>query len=293
MARIRSIKPEFWTSEQVMDCKPVTRLLFIGLWNFADDEGRLPFSPRTIKAQVLPGDDVSPDDVRDMVLELSRIKLVMLYAVEGRDYLQITGWSHQKIDKPQKPKYPAPFADESGPIEDNSPNPPRTLAPDRIGEDRKGEEKNNRTVAKATRPDDQFEEFWKTFPKREGSNPKNPSRKLFQRAVKSGHDPTKIIGGARRYSEECLSLKTEKRMVAQAMTWLRQSRWEDYQTPSEGLPAGFTLTKDTPAQWDAWRSARIEAGQDVSFMDAQRERGGTYTVASEWPSDLSKQEDAA
>ena len=42
MARIRTIKPEFWASEQVMDCKPVTRLLFIGLWNFVDDFGRAP-----------------------------------------------------------------------------------------------------------------------------------------------------------------------------------------------------------------------------------------------------------
>lgn len=34
MARIRTIKPEFWTSEQVMGCAPLARLLFIGLWNF-------------------------------------------------------------------------------------------------------------------------------------------------------------------------------------------------------------------------------------------------------------------
>ena len=39
MARIRTIKPEFWTSEQVVDCSPTARLLFIGLWNFCDDGG--------------------------------------------------------------------------------------------------------------------------------------------------------------------------------------------------------------------------------------------------------------
>ena len=39
MARIRSIKPEFWTAEQVMECSPMARLLFIGMWNFCDDGG--------------------------------------------------------------------------------------------------------------------------------------------------------------------------------------------------------------------------------------------------------------
>ena len=38
--RIRSIKPEFWTSEDVTDLTYFERLLFIGLWSYADDHGR-------------------------------------------------------------------------------------------------------------------------------------------------------------------------------------------------------------------------------------------------------------
>jgi len=37
--RIRSIKPEFWKSETVAALSPLARLLFIGLWNYADREG--------------------------------------------------------------------------------------------------------------------------------------------------------------------------------------------------------------------------------------------------------------
>ena len=29
MARIRSVKPEYWTSEQVMECSPTARLLLL------------------------------------------------------------------------------------------------------------------------------------------------------------------------------------------------------------------------------------------------------------------------
>lgn len=64
MARIRTIKPEFWSSEQVMESRPLARLLFIGLWNFCDDGGNHPLSPRTIKALVFPGDDITTEAVR-------------------------------------------------------------------------------------------------------------------------------------------------------------------------------------------------------------------------------------
>src|SRR5690348_11915202 len=111
MARIRSIKPEFWTSEQVMSCKALTRLLFIGMWNFADDYGRMPYAPATIKAQILPNDPIEIQTIKDMLAELSSIGLILLYAANGREYIEITGWSHQKIDKPHKPKYPGPVAD--------------------------------------------------------------------------------------------------------------------------------------------------------------------------------------
>jgi hypothetical protein len=143
MARIRSIKPEFWTSEQVMECSPNTRLLFIGLWNFCDDAGRHPASAKQIKALIFPADDFSSDDVRRMLDELSSHDLISLYVVADKEYFQITGWHHQKIDKPQSPKYP-------GPDDDNSPNGRRTVATDRIGEDRKGKDITETKVSDAS-----------------------------------------------------------------------------------------------------------------------------------------------
>ncbi|KKK60207.1 hypothetical protein LCGC14_3026700, partial [marine sediment metagenome] len=42
MARIRTVKPDFWTSEDVAAVSRNARLLFIGLLNFADDVGNGP-----------------------------------------------------------------------------------------------------------------------------------------------------------------------------------------------------------------------------------------------------------
>ncbi len=112
MARIRSIKPEFWTSEQVMECSPNARLAFIGMWNFCDDAGRMPASPKQIKALVFPSDDFTSENVRRMLDELERNGLIARYIVDDKEFLAVTGWHHQKIDRPQKPKTPEPPDDK-------------------------------------------------------------------------------------------------------------------------------------------------------------------------------------
>ena len=140
MARIRSIKPEFWSSEQVMSCSPLARLLFIGIWNFCDDGGNHPLSPRTIKALVFPGDDITVDSVDGLLGELKSSKLIAIYSVDGKTYLHVRGWRHQKIDK-RTFKYPAFIVgpDDSSPsgsriLDEESSNGSRALPPGRDGE---------------------------------------------------------------------------------------------------------------------------------------------------------------
>jgi hypothetical protein len=100
MARIRTVKPEFWSDEQVMECSPLARLMFIGIWNFCDDGGNHPLSEKTIKALVFPGDDINSTTIRRMLVELSSNALVRFYESGGKAYLNVKGWRHQKIDKP-------------------------------------------------------------------------------------------------------------------------------------------------------------------------------------------------
>lgn len=56
--RIRSIKPEIHTDEELWDAEQETRLplfrAFVGLWNYADREGRFEWRPRRLKAYILP-----------------------------------------------------------------------------------------------------------------------------------------------------------------------------------------------------------------------------------------------
>ena len=58
MARIRTIKPEFFKNEQLAELPAMTRLLFIGLWTLSDRSGRLEDRPKRIKADIFPYDNI-------------------------------------------------------------------------------------------------------------------------------------------------------------------------------------------------------------------------------------------
>lgn len=110
MSRIRTVKPEFWTSEQILSCSLPARLLFIGLWNFADDHGVHPASIVRLKAEILPDDSCSQDDVKGWVAELINKSLLQEYSVDNQSYWIVPSWKkHQRIDKPTY-KHPLPSA---------------------------------------------------------------------------------------------------------------------------------------------------------------------------------------
>jgi hypothetical protein len=93
MARHRIIPSDIWTWEAVIDCAAMTRLLFIGLWSFADDFGVQPLRPRTIRMQVFPDDTIENDSVRAMIDELAARKLVRVYEAEGQEYVEVVDWA--------------------------------------------------------------------------------------------------------------------------------------------------------------------------------------------------------
>jgi len=145
MARIRTVKPEFWTSEQVVECSLVARLLFIGMWNFCDDGGNHPASAKSIKMQVFPGDEsISSADISAMVDELMDAGLVIEYESGSKSYWHVTGWHHQKIEKPniKHPAFSDSLAVSRRPVVDQSSNGCLPVDPVREGSVResKGEE---------------------------------------------------------------------------------------------------------------------------------------------------------
>jgi hypothetical protein len=104
MARIRTIKPDFWSDETLTECSLSARLLFIGTWNFADDKGNLEHSWKQLKMKVFPADDVK---VLGLVNELIAHGLLIEYSVSDKKYLHIKGFEkHQVINRPSVSNIP-------------------------------------------------------------------------------------------------------------------------------------------------------------------------------------------
>lgn len=112
MARIRTIKPEFFTSEDVCGLSPMARLLFIALWCEADREGRLDWRPGTFKLRYFPADDC---DIAALCAELLDCELVIAYEVDGKKYAEIPSFSrHQVINNRESESHRPSFFDASG-----------------------------------------------------------------------------------------------------------------------------------------------------------------------------------
>ncbi len=112
MARIRSIKPEFWKSETIAALPIGDRLTFIGLWSYVDDNGVGVDSYKLIAAELYGLEDDPRAvrlDMRETLARLAAASLITRYVFEGKRYFRVTNWDeHQRIDRPNKPRYPKP-----------------------------------------------------------------------------------------------------------------------------------------------------------------------------------------
>lgn len=119
----------------------MARLLFIGMWNFCDDAGIHPASTKTLKAEVFPADDITASEISALVDELISNGLLIEYKVGEKPYWQVTGWHHQKIEKPNF-KHPKPEIRQ--PVGEQSASSRRAVGnhspPEWSGEEGKGEE---------------------------------------------------------------------------------------------------------------------------------------------------------
>lgn len=98
MARIRSVHPSLFTDEAWVSCSPLARLLFIGLWTDADDQGVFEWKPLQIKMRLLPGDAA---DAATLLAELEASELLKGYTHEGKRFGVIRNF--RRFQRPKKP----------------------------------------------------------------------------------------------------------------------------------------------------------------------------------------------
>lgn len=113
--RARTLRPQFFASEQVTNCTMAARLLFQGLWCLADREGRLEDRPKQIKLLIFPVDKVS---IENLLRELAAAGLIVRYAAEGQNCIWIPRFVEHQPVHPHEAKSALPacnyiFSDSS------------------------------------------------------------------------------------------------------------------------------------------------------------------------------------
>jgi len=261
--RIRSIKPEFWTSEDVASLPWEYRLLFIGLWSYVDDNGVGRDVDRLIASSLFPLEEDPRDTLATVSRGLLRLNgqgLITRYTVDGRPFLHIAAWDkHQRIDKPNKERYEPPTC-ENAVIRDTLATSSRdsrdVLAPGagEQGSRGTGEEETPSTAAPSMPTPTGFDAFWDEYPRRVG---KQAAIKAWAKAVKHT-TPAAILDGALRLAQDP---NREDQFTPHPATWLNEGRWED-----DRLPARTHTARTRPSTTDAG----IAAIQAMKNRDPQR-----------------------
>lgn len=115
--RIRTVKPEFFTHEELYDLGvssgfgPLVRLAFEGLWCQSDREGRFKWRPRSLKLAILPYDDCDFDALMQALVDAG---FVFRYGVNGKSYGWIPSFrDHQQINNREMASLLPPHPGES------------------------------------------------------------------------------------------------------------------------------------------------------------------------------------
>ena len=147
MARKRMIDPNIWQSEDFSKLSTLGKLVFIGLFSLADDEGRGRCNPVYLKSTLFPYEEgIRSADIDKTLSEISSNMSVIFYSCDGSSYYSLYNWNTwQKIDRPSQSKIPE--YDEKTMqrmFNDNSTNVRRTISPNRKEDNRK--EKENKRI---------------------------------------------------------------------------------------------------------------------------------------------------
>lgn len=251
MPRIRSIKPEFWSSPQIGQLDPYWRLLFIAMWNWADDYGRGTCEPRELMGFAFPHDDeMTVGEFRRGLGGIHRVFGVKFYRVAGRSYYLIPTWEkHQKIDKRAKgSKYPAPeegqpFDPVSWQVTSVSENPaehseespessmghtePSTLEQGNRGTGEQGKNTCSSNDEREREPANHypkaFEDWWDRYPKKVG---KRKALAEWRRATKR-IDPETLNEKTNMFAAFHAHEGTDKQYIPNPTTWLNRDGWDD------------------------------------------------------------------
>lgn len=280
MARIRSLHPGLFTDEAYMSLSMAARVLITGIWTEADDNGVFQWKPITLKARILPADNV---DVAALLGELARFDFINRFEHGGSVYGAVRNF--RLFQRPKKPNcrfvipselrtYVGLSQDDTEEVGNQFPtsgeNPPQMEG---RGEESREEEKESslRSEVRARaekidrKPQTRIPDNWK------------PLEVGYRYGKELGLSDAEIVKEAERFRNHA---RQSDRMCsdwgAAWQNWaLKALELLGRSMPSDKpKPRGIHVKADTP-QWDAWTRHRGKA--------LPRDSSNGWLFPTEWP----------
>jgi hypothetical protein len=226
MSRIRTIKPDFFIDEDVAKLKPLTRILFTGLWCLADKAGRLEDRPQRIKIQILPYDNIDIDAALD---DLNNAAFIIRYTADDQKLIQIR--SFQKHQRPHHTEKDSEFPPYNGEVPVKY---PLSDGEEKVGKERKGKERKGTYICST-----EFLKFYEAYPRKVG---KEPAWKAWKKRNGDRPDIETLLKILEEQKRSDQWQKEGGQFVPLPATWINQGRWDDKLEEKGGIQSWLETT---------------------------------------------------
>lgn len=255
--RQRTLRPSFFTNEDLAQLAPLTRIVFSGLWCAADRDGRLEDRPARLKVEILPYDRA---DMNMILSELHQSGFITRYDVDGARFIQVNAFLEHQHPHPNEPSLQivAPTALTSAPrkaITGNGmqrraiANPPGSSGSSLTGSSGSSDPPptpsaphNGAALSRSTLLSE-FARFWQSWPGEKIG--KGKAEEKFLKARRAGITLEDLLGALERMQLRREAKAAKGEFVPEhphPATWLHQRRWED------GPPTLDSPTGSVPSQ---------------------------------------------
>tara|TARA_Y100001963_G_scaffold27424_1_gene37351 strand:+ start:2070 stop:2894 length:825 start_codon:yes stop_codon:yes gene_type:complete len=228
------VKVETYTDQKLIELEIEERFMFIGMTNFADDEGIHVNSAKMLKAEIFPADDISVEYVQNALDRMEELGLIRYNA--DRTLLRISNFlRHQTINRPYPSKYE--FIEEEG----YDSNTTHTLV--RESSHPKNKNKKKKKVKTNKKKESiEFRVWYDIYPKKIAK----PKAESSFNAMMKEYSLEEIMDGTTRWVQYWENAHTEKRYIPHPATFLNQERFLDL--PDE-LEPNVEFRLDSTQRW--------------------------------------------
>ena len=220
--RSRNIKPGFFLNCELAEVDFASRLLFIGLWCYADREGRFEWKSKQIKAAIFPYDNVNIDKLLDSLLSL--------HVITCHDKVgYIPHFKKHQNPHPHEAKSVLPEKPQQNQdvitCNDMSCNVTKCNADVRI------EDVRIEDIKPLVEYSTEFETFWAFYPKKKK---KDDAHKAWKKIKRPAETLTEILDTLKWQKESPDWLKQNGQFIPNPASYLNGGGWKDEKTDHEG-----------------------------------------------------------